>query len=296
MPVVRSFPSAVSVQDLVPILDSLGAHVAAKLDHFATDERTLTDELCDMFYIWAQSPNRRQTRTAADRRPLPLPIITLPVVLSKTTQQEEAVIGCDLALAVTSPDGVKRALIQVKVFDPIDDRLRCDSTEGWDKLWSQLVLMQKRNGELSFLLLYVPGSKLDGAGFGYGTWEQGLSRSGRPSRTSARLGATFIPVSDLLDSAGNWRHAPPVAHVGDGVFYPSGISFSRLLLDMLACRRGAWASPDGTRSANTRDHDGYPVHYRPYREIGLSFAEAPIDDWRALASALRNTSEDDTTP
>lgn len=201
MPVVRDYPAKLSVADLLPILDSLGSHAAAKLEHFATDERTLTDDFCDMFYIWARDPRPADILDRFRHHPgYTIPnIATLPVVISKTTQQAEAVVGADLAFTVTSPSGVKRALIQAKVFDPSEQKLRCDTSDGWDKLWSQLVLMQKRNGDLSFLLVYVPAALLDGERHGYSTWEQGFGNVGDGSRSS-KFGITLIPVAGIQTS------------------------------------------------------------------------------------------------
>jgi len=283
LPVVRNFTSKISIAELFPIFDSLGAHVAAKLEQFGTDERTLTDDWCDMFYIWSQHPNARLNLRGGRT----FPHQSFPVLVSKTTQQEEATVGADLAITITTPEGTKRALIQAKVLDPKDQRLRCDTAEGWDKLWSQLVLMQKRNGDLSFLLVYVPASYLDGAEHGYATWEQGLV-SGKPTSTSSEFGATLIPVGELLDSSGNWRHQPPLGHTSDGRFSPRGISVSDLLIDMLTCSRGVWrpyAADDAVFQANLRDH--FPVHYRAYREIGMSFAEASAETWGEAIASMR---------
>ena len=112
---------------------SVGAHLASKLQMFGTDERTLTDELCDMLCIWlglvASDPSLS---------PLSGPG-TFTIDLSKTTARQEVRNGADLELVLSSPLGVKRCLIQAKVLDPKTQRLRCDSTEGWSKLRKQLV-------------------------------------------------------------------------------------------------------------------------------------------------------------
>lgn len=208
MAVTRKFPAAIELTRLIEILNSLGAHLSAKLDHFATDERTLTDELCDMFYIWCQS-NTHLRRPGSSG-------LVLEMEVSKTTQQEEAVVGADLGLHVHTPSGVKRALFQAKVFDPVDDRLRCDSSSGWDKLWSQLVLMQRRSPELAYLLIYVPRTHLDGRGYDFNTWEQGFGRGGG-SGASSKFGITLIPVQDLIDAHSDWKWRPPVRHLGGGV-------------------------------------------------------------------------------
>ena len=53
MAITRNFPVTTDISLLPEIANSLGAHLAAKLQGFASDERTLTDEFCDMICIWA---------------------------------------------------------------------------------------------------------------------------------------------------------------------------------------------------------------------------------------------------
>jgi hypothetical protein len=54
MPVKRVFRAQTELNAIPAIGDSLGTHLAAKLQAFGSDERTLTDELCDMLCVWAE--------------------------------------------------------------------------------------------------------------------------------------------------------------------------------------------------------------------------------------------------
>lgn len=292
MPVTRSFSARASLKTLVVIMNSLGAHVAAKLGHFGTDERTLTDDLCDMFYVWAEQSSGASaipsfSGPASERDLLnALPDRLFKVTITKTTQQEEAAVGADLGVRLETPLGVKRALLQAKVYDPKDDRLRCDSPQEWDSLWAQLVLMRDRN-PLAFLLVYVPAAKLNWADQGIATWEQGYRVEERTG-TSSKFGATLIPVDRLLDSANNWLFYQPVRHVGDGCFCPEGISLAKLLIEMLLCRRGEWLTgwQFGLKGAGPQHENSYPVHYVPYREIAISFDDMTPQEWTGFVDTL----------
>lgn len=291
MAVTRTFPARASLKDLVVIMNSLGAHVAAKLDHFASDERTLTDDLCDMFYIWAKQGHARFQRFPSlppEEQQLinSLPDRVFDVSITKTTQQEEATVGADFALKVTTPLGVKRALMQAKVYDPQDNKLRCDSAAGWDKLWGQLVLMRSRSN-LSFFLIYVPGGKLNRATQGIGTWEQQL-REPHKSATSSKFGVTLIATDQLLDGSNGWRHYHPVTSLSNGEFQPKGISLAKLLIEMLLCKQGVWTS-DGVNPVDQPrrgERDVYPVNYVPYREISISFDKLTEDEWREFVGGV----------
>lgn len=288
MAVTRRFPARVSIDALFAVLDSLGAHLAAKLEQFGTDERTLTDELCDMFFIWCLGRFSARRRTSQVS-----PAFELDAEVTKTSQQEEAVVGTDLAFHIAGPRGVKRALFQAKVFDPEDNRLRCDSTAGWDKLWAQLCLMQRQSPDLSFLLIYVPMRRLDGQTYGFATWEQGLRPAGS-TQTPSRYGITLVPLDQLIDNQGDWHHWPPVEHLGGGRFRPRGISLSRLVKDMLVCARGSW-EPRALYTEDlvlrTREGKDRPVHYLPYRQVGLSF-QTSDDTWERLVRTLAQTPEE----
>lgn len=107
MPTGRPFTVRVDIPRMIPPLQSVGAHLAAKLQCFGTDERTLTDELCDMLCIWL---------TAISNPSIPGAFY---LNLRKTTANEEVRTGADLKLIIRSPKGFKVCLIQAKVLDPV---------------------------------------------------------------------------------------------------------------------------------------------------------------------------------
>jgi hypothetical protein len=223
-----------------------------------------------------------------------LPDRPFKVTITKTTQQEEAAIGADLGIRIESPLGVKRALMQAKVYDPQDDRLRCDSPAEWDRVWNQLFLMHNRS-PLAFFLIYVPAAKLNWAPQGIPTWEQGY-RPEKQTDTSSKFGATLIPVDSLLNSKNNynWQYPKPVSHIGDGRFRPEGISLAKLLIEMVLCRQGDWIPsrqfrPEGI---GIQDDDSYPVRYVPYREIAISFNDLPDDEWNDFVASLNTAIEE----
>ncbi len=55
MAIKREYDCYLDFTELTAITGSIGSHIAAKLQAFGSDERTLTDELCDMLLIWSQS-------------------------------------------------------------------------------------------------------------------------------------------------------------------------------------------------------------------------------------------------
>src|ERR1041385_9033629 len=115
MPTRTSFKSRdLTVGKVLGITKSIGAHIASKLQQFGSDERTLTDELCEMFFIWGDE------RIPAEEVPSASSVLNqvLDVELEKFSQSREAEIGAYFALRIGSPLGQKRALFQVKVFDP----------------------------------------------------------------------------------------------------------------------------------------------------------------------------------
>src|SRR5690348_7135351 len=95
----RPFTSTASAQHLAIVTRAAGAHLAAKLDEFASDERTLTDELCDMLCIWSQQFRSAQA-TAGSHLDATLPSTTFHFTLRKTTTSEEVKTGADLELVV----------------------------------------------------------------------------------------------------------------------------------------------------------------------------------------------------
>lgn len=208
MAIARSFSASTIVGVLPDIGNSLGSHIGAKLEAFASDERTLTDEFCDMTCIWAESP----TGTA----PPPSSAWAMPITLDieKISAQAEVVVGADLEVVLRSPLGAKRLLAQAKVLDPQDLRLRCDSVAGWEKLRQQLTKCRTSAGRLAYLLVYVPEGELSGSRYPFRTWEQRYPCQG--TGADLRFGATFIAADSLLDSQNNWRFTPPVTYLGAG--------------------------------------------------------------------------------
>ena len=201
---------------------SVGAHLAAKLECFGSDERTLTDELCDMLCIWLNTGVIAGAPFLLD--------------LAKTTAKQESKNGADLRLVITSPLGIKDCLLQAKVFDSSIGKLR----GSYAKLKNQLIKARNHSGNLAFLLVYVPSKCLDGNGHGFGSWEQGFCNSSTPGLSSA-LGATAIPVDSLLDSTNAWVDGVnKVPHVNG--YFNNGTPFAQLLLELLVCLRGRWST------------------------------------------------------
>ncbi|HJP96739.1 MAG TPA: hypothetical protein VJ843_05230 [Candidatus Saccharimonadales bacterium] len=291
MPVLRDYTVQTSVGALLTIMDSLGAHVGSKLQLFATDERTLTDDLCDMFYIWAQQPG-----IPTPKYYHPLLQRPLTMTISKSTQQEEADYGYDLGIKLDTPEGIKYAVLQAKVYDPQSNKLRCDSQQGWIKLSSQLILMrawlQSWGSDLAYLLIYVPISKLARPVLPVSTWEIGVAQTLKPrSKKNAAFGATLIRFDSLLDKNQAWKLTPPVKHVRNGLFKPAGITLSRLLIDLLLCNQGRWIPRGGFQAdgsgPNTELRHGFPFNYIPYREIGISVEDISREEWREYITELR---------
>jgi hypothetical protein len=286
MPTLRTFHAKLSLQTLIPVINSVGAHISAKLQHFASDERTLTDELCDMFCIWSQ---RRFSRGASSIPPAEKSIIDrLPknvfdVNLSKVTPDEEAKIGADLELVIEIPKGIKRALLQAKVQDPKSGRLRYASVKGRNKLRAQLADMRADNGELSFLLIYVPSGELDAKHQGFGTYEQQLPPVRTTSVRSSKFGTTVISVDDLIDERNRRRYSKIVESLGDGIFTPAGCSLSKLVLEMVLCAKGKWISPSNFEGM-VIDRQQQP---RPYRSLTLSLGGVSLDQWEELIIPVR---------
>jgi hypothetical protein len=285
MPTLRTFHANLSLQTLIPVINSVGAHISAKLQHFASDERTLTDELCDMFCIWSQHPFGWSAslippveKSIIDK----LPRNEFDLNLIKVTADEEAKIGADLELIIETPKGIKRALLQAKVQDPETGRLRYASAQGRNKLRAQLADMRADNGELSFLLIYVPGGELDAEHQGFGTYEQQLPVHTTSVRSS-KFGATVICVDDLIDKRNRRRHSGIVESLGDGMFMPAGFSLSKLMLEMVLCARGKWISPS-TFEGMVNDRQQQP---RPYRSLTLSLGGVSLNQWEELIIPVR---------
>ena len=268
MPTASTFTRWVSLADIPPPVKSVGAHLAAKLQLFQTDERTLTDELCDMLSIWlAMQPSSRPAIA-------PTPT-TFLLTLSKTTTSEEVKNGADLELFVASPLGVKRCLMQAKVLDPSTGKLRCDSVAGWKKLRTQLVAARREVGDLAFLLVYVPGALLNGRHYGYGTYEQQGHFAGTGA-TPAFYGATLIPVDSLLGPSGRWRNSKTkVPHLSPGQF-KGGVALWRVLTELMLCRRSTWSAKP---IAKLEDR------LLAFRTLALGASEISPETWRGLQEA-----------
>lgn len=237
---------------------SLGAHLAAKLESFSSDERTLTDELCDMLCIWLQ------------QGPTTGPTFMLDI--SKTTVKQEKKNGADLRVLIQSPDGSKDCLFQAKVLDPLTGKLRCATSSGYVSLRKQLVKARGICGDLAFLLVYVPSQHLNGASHGFGSWEQGFCVSSTPG-ISSMYGATAIPVNSLIDPYGAWIDPVlKVPHMGGN--FSNGVAFSQLLLELLVCFRGSWGGQEVQRGLDDNSSRHFLTLY-----LGIK-PEAPWDSIR----------------
>jgi len=258
MPTGAPFRGLVTILDVVQPAQSVGAHLAAKLQSFASDERTLTDELCDMLCIWLSA-------TAATPSGHP----TFWLELEKTTAPVEVITGADLELVVSSPLGFKRCLLQAKVLDPATGKLRCASKQGWEDLRVQLSKARASARDLAFLLVYVPGTLLNGKDYGYSTYEQEFLKTAR-GRLEAFMGATVIAVDDLLAPNDQW--IDPVKKVREltpGQFH-AGIPFWRFLLELMLCLRSTW-------QFDTRV--SVPDNAQPFRSLSIGAKEVSRETW-----------------
>jgi hypothetical protein len=278
----RPFTARASIPLIIAATDSVGSHLAAKLSEFASDERTLTDELCDMLCIWSQQFARVGSALPFSRS---VPPVMFDFSLRKTTASEEAAIGADLELTLTTPLGSKTSLIQAKVFESSKNSLRYDAAKDWHRLRRQLVSARARVGDLAFLLLYLPSSMLDRDSQLFGTWEQGFQSPSPGSGTSSKFGTTFIPVSELLNSRNFWKSKARLGYLGAAQFSPAGISFSRLVLEMLACRRGSWQKSPAVTPVNS---DDARERVESYRRLDISVGEPDEISFERLANSLSN--------
>lgn len=266
MSTASTFTQHLTIADIPEPAKSVGAHLAAKLELFCTDERTLTDELCDMLCIWLGMHASHSISAPSS--------LSFDLTVSKTTSAEEVKNGADFELIIQTPLGTKRCLMQAKVLDPSTNKLRCDSKQGWRKLRKQLVDARKEAGSLAFLLVYVPMSQLDGTNYEYGTYEQGGTFSVTGSVPSS-YGATLIPVDDLLGKSNRWRslkYKVPRSPIGG---FKNGLPFWRVLLQLMLCRRGAWASK----------HESEDIRMiPPFRKVALTASNIEQDSWLELQS------------
>lgn len=265
MPTSFPFTRRLQIADIVDPAKAVGAHLAAKLQLFGTDERTLTDELCDMLCIWLGMQSSGLSSAAISR-------LAFALTVSKTTAIKERKIGADLDLVVTSPLGHKRCLIQAKVLDPKTGALRCSSSAGLRQLQRQLLAAKREAGDLAFLMVYVPGALLDGGAYGFSTYEQ--REISRPAGTQpAFFGATLIPVSAILDNSDAWLDPGlKVPQSAPGVFR-GGIALWQMLLELLLCRRSDWTkgSPPSVSEKPRAVH-----------RLDIGVSEISQDEWREV--------------
>lgn len=268
MSTASTFTQRLNIADIPEPAKAIGAHLGAKLQMFQTDERTLTDELCDMLCIWLGMQAKRSPIISTST-------IDFTLTLSKTTTAQEVKNGADLELIISSPLGKKRCLIQAKVLDPSSRKLRCDSVAGWRKLRTQLVASRKEVGDLAFLLIYVPGGVLNGQDYGYSTYEQyGLyeQRGGIAvaSKADAYFGATFVAVDDLLGPSGRWRNTKlKVPQTAPGQF-KAGVPLWQLFLELLLCRRSSWSTDSKISDA---------AHIKAFQTLSIGVSEI---DWQCI--------------
>jgi hypothetical protein len=274
MAVIRQFSATTILSAIPEIAGSVGSHLAAKLQQFGSDERTLTDELCDMMCIWAELSNTHPIIARASGLP-PLPI---RIDVTKVSQREEFRTGADLELRLSTTAGFKRVSAQAKVLDPDSKLLRSDSPSGWRQLRKQLLKCRLRSGALAFLLVYVPHSELTTERFAFHTWEQETSTAVKGGRVS-QFGASFIAVDDLIDSNGRWKTRAKLTYLGGGAFSVPSISGARLLLELLSCSRGSWIA-QGDAS--------YVVETAPtaFRELRLGVAGLQGLSWTVIQRVL----------
>jgi len=218
----------VDASRLVEIIHSVAAHLSAKLEAFHSDERTLTDELCDMLTIWAAMSGMVGPTTPGH----------IHLIVQKLTPADERRRGADLEVVLATPDGVKTALFQAKVVDPATRRLRGAGKQSEARLRRQLKDAESAVGaDLTFLLAYIPWGLMDGRTYAFPTWEQAIASRPAGIRPSY-LGASVIALPDLARRDGRWRGRPNFRDVGQ---LDSGLqhrSLARVLLELAVCRRG----------------------------------------------------------
>jgi hypothetical protein len=274
MAVVRQFPVILFPSQLITIARALGCHVACKLESFASDERTLTDDLCDMFLIWSNEP-------------IPPPPQEQPigVILTKSTQEEESRYGFDLEIRVLSPKGQKKALLQAKVLDPQSKQLRIAGARGRRKLRRQLLNMKAQAPGMYFLLIYVPASDLNGEAHGsYGTWEQGYYQTPPASLIARALGTTLISGDQLL--IGNRQRLKSIVRINPGIFAPAGMSIAKLFVDLMVCDLGNWTTPDPIDFESRSNLRGPKVSFT------FDFAsKSTPNEWDSFVDGLRAASK-----
>jgi hypothetical protein len=147
--------------------------------------------------------------------------------------------------------------------------------------------MKLATGDLSFLLLYVPEGELDSSYQGYSTWEQTYSQTSGSS-TSSKFGTTIFPADKLIDNRYHWRKRKRshISVLGQGQFNPSGMSFTKMLLEMIACSRGTWAN-DGPVDEGHK----MVIQQLPYRTMSISIDNLSLGKWEDLMITVRRLLE-----
>jgi hypothetical protein len=220
--------ATIDILSLVSTLNSVGAHIGAKLGAFHSDERTLTDELCDMFAIWSAAPATSSSSSLG----------TIDMTIQKLTAYQEKRIGGDFEIIIDTPRGSKRALFQAKVIDPSTLALRNNTPASRRHLRRQLRKAEIEVGkDLTFLLLYIPWVMLNGYQWTYQTWERGFVGNATGTLNSL-MGTSIVPLSDLSGTGNRWNYSPSLRHVGNFTSPLNHISFTRVILELAACTRG----------------------------------------------------------
>lgn len=273
----RSFSSSVSIGQLVTICDAVSAHVSAKLQHFGSDERTLTDELVDMFWLWAAHTRPESGATLFDLR------------IEKFAWPEESHYGADLEFVLSTPAGFKRVLAQAEVLDPDSLKPGCKDSQAWEHFRLQLRKVREHAGLLGVAMLYCPAAELRAAPISIGTWEQ-CTATWSPGRRAPRLGVTLIPADSLIAKRiCRWNYHGRLTYVA-GKFAPEGVSFTQFILELITCRRGQWVS----RSTYSPTSDAEAPAARLV--LSASIAEENPAVWNAVvehASTILGSLRDD---
>jgi len=276
----RKVTRRVDLQTLVGATNSLGAHIGAKLGSFHSDERTLTDELCDMFAIWAERHPRlgkSAPRSSAATTPRTVP---LQVTIQKLTPKDESRRGGDFELEIETPRGTKLALFQAKVIDPDTLNLRGDDPASRDRLERQLRAAEKAVGrDLAFVLLYVPWSQLNGQRWGFGTWEQGFAGKSLGSLKSF-MGASVVPLTELSGAGETWSFTPFTKHLGVHNSSVKHFSFTQIVLELASCRRG---TPSTTNSPQSQRD----LEEAQATRLVMSLSAVDRMDWEEVEASIR---------
>jgi hypothetical protein len=203
-------PFPISVGKTVEVISSIAAHVSAKLESFSSAEPTLTDELCDMFCIWAQPRYQPRDGELSDvlRDYTGLDTTTVALEINKTTQRVEGTNGADFGIRLEVNDVQSSASSQAKVVNP-DGSLR--RAHQLKELRKQLKKMAESPTGDPFLLIYLPASLLNRMEQGFWTWEQGFRPPSTEvsNRPTSRFGISVIASDRLIvGKRSRWKGMP----------------------------------------------------------------------------------------